>query len=378
MSFWLLAGGLILVTLAVLAVPLMRGGRKETPRAEHDLAVYRDQLSEVERDRDRGLLTPDEAEAARHEVERRLLAAAADRPEATSSHARGRSVTLAVLAVVVCGGSLGIYALLGAPGVPSLPHAARQAPNDGAPAMAQAVEQLAARLAEAPEDPRGWNLLGRSYAQLGRYREATNAFRQAILHGDDSATAQVNLGEMLVAAQNGVVGPESRQAFAAALQRDPAEPRARYYAGLAYAQDGLLTQALTVWQDLLRDSPPEAPWRDLLRQQIAALQTELGQSPAPTGPGPDQSDVAAAAAMSKAEREAFIQSMVDGLAARLEQTPDDLDGWLRLTRAYTVLGQRDQAEAALARATDLAQDLPANAPAHGAIAAARDQLDSMP
>ncbi|MEM7221771.1 MAG: c-type cytochrome biogenesis protein CcmI [Pseudomonadota bacterium] len=375
MTFWLIAGSLILITLAVLLIPLLRAAKTPAPRTEHDLAVYRDQLAEVERDLSRGVLDPEEAEAARQEVKRRLLVADATPNQPAAARRAGLVLPIA-LALLVPAASLALYFGLGSPGQPSLPFAERPAPEPPPVEMVQAIEQLAARLAQQPEDTQGWQLLGRSYAQLGRFREAAEAFNQSIAHGDDSADAYANLGEMLAAAQNGTLGAASRQAFAAALERDPNNPRARYYGGLALAQDGRLAEALQVWRNLERDSPTEAPWRPLLEQQIAALGAELGEAPA--APGPSQSDVAAAAEMSPEERAAFIESMVARLASRLQETPDDLEGWLRLARAYGVLGRRDDGLAALERADALAAELPADAPVHGTIAETRAGLEQMP
>lgn len=379
MTFWLVGGALILITLGVLVAPLLRRVKAPAPRAGHDLAVYKDQLAEVERDLARGVLEPAEAEAARHEVERRLLAVAPE-PAPAPLRRRGNLVLVGALCLALPAAALGLYFYLGVPGLPSQPFAARPAPQEPPRELVEAVEQLAARLTAAPADPQGWALLGRSYGQLGRYREAAEAFRQAIDQGDQSAETYASLGEMLAAAGNGVVGPEARQAFAAALERDPNNPRSRYYAGLAYVQDGRLPEALAVWQELAADSPAQAPWRPLLEQQIAALTTELGlaTTPRPQDPGPSAADVAAAAQMSAEERQAFIAAMVERLASRLEESPDDLAGWLRLARAYRVLGERAQGLAALEQARALAADLPADAPEHGAIAEIGAALEQLP
>ena len=253
MTFWLIAGALILVTLVILLLPLLRRAKVPVERAQHDMAVYRDQLAEVERDLARGVVNPEEAEGARQEVKRRLLTAdSAEAPDQTAERQSGNLVLLIALCVLVPAATVGLYLGLGNPGQPSVPFAERPAPDAPPVEMVQAVEQLAARLAQDPSDPEGWQLLGRSYAQMGRFRAAAEAFRQAIAQGDDSANAYASLGEMLTASRNGDMGPDARQAFAAALGRDPANPRARYYAGLAYAQDGLLAQALQVWQELER------------------------------------------------------------------------------------------------------------------------------
>lgn len=381
MTLWLLAAALTLLTLAALAWPLWRARQRAARRGDYDLSVYRDQLEELDRDHARGLISDGEIEAARREIERRMLQATSEegaehaKPSTDKASAR---VLLTILFVLLPLAALGLYWQLGAPSVPSQPFAAREQPREQAPALVAATQQLADRLAANPNDPNGWLLLSRSYVQLDLYDKAVEAVQQAIRYGDDSANAYASLGEVIAAANGGQLTPEARQAFAAALERNPNDPRGRYYGGLAYAQDGRLEQALAVWQDLADDSPPDAPWRPLLMRQLAQVRSALGLDPAPplaASPAPSepsQEDMAAAADMSAEERAAFIRSMVDRLATRLEDEPDDLDGWLRLARAYVVLGESQAAGDALERAKSLAADLPAD----GAERQEIDRLES--
>ncbi len=377
MTFWLIAGAMTALAVGLLLPPLLRRPAQSTPRQAYDLSVYRDQLTEVERDVQRGVLTPDQAAAARTEIERRLLAAAGDEPAAKRpARPAGKPWPLAAgLAAGLPLAALGLYILLGAPGVPGLPLAERERPGAVAQDAVQLVERLAQQMAEAPEDPGGWRLLARAYSELGAFDEAGRALHQAIARGDESADTRAALGEALTAANGGRVVPDARRAFAAALERDPANPRARYYGGLAYAQDDRPDEALRVWQTLARESPADAPWQPFLTEQIArTLATLDGTSEGSNAPGPSAEDMAAAGEMTSEQRAAFIHSMVERLATRLEAEPNDLNGWLRLTRAYTVLGEREPAAAALARASALAKDLPPDAPQHSAIGRAREAL----
>lgn len=382
MTLWLIAGTMTALAVGLLLWPLLRLTGAPESRRGFDMAVYRDQLAEVERDLGRGVLTDDQATAARHEIERRLLGAAETAPpdERTvpAQKSRWTPAVAAILALALPIGALGLYGLFGSPRISSSSfHEGVSAEADMPGDMVQLVEQLARRMAESPEDPRGWSLLGRSYVQLGRYGEATDAFRQAIAHGGEGSENWADLGEVLTAANNGTVVPEADLAFAEALKRDPGNPRSRYYSGLSLTQKGRMEEALEVWQALAADSPPGATWEDLLSQQIAAARDSLGLPAAerrPQAAGPSAEDMAAAAEMGPEEQEAFIRSMVGRLAARLEQEPEDLDGWLRLTQAYRVLGERDAATAALQRAAALVADLPSDAPEHGQVERARAAL----
>ena len=392
MIFWSIAATLTMLVVAGLLVPLLRRPRDTAERSAYDLAVYRDQLAEIGRDLARGEIGAEQAATARTEVERRMLAASpADPPRNKRASAPRRPAHKAVaigLVIAVPALAVGSYMFLGDPGAPSQPFAERRTTADAdtqsIPALAEMADRLAARLANEPNDLDGWLLLARTYGALGRFAEAARVYTQAIENGFDAAEMHAAQGEALTAAADGTVTPEARQAFAAALERDPAEPRARYYGGLAMAQDGRLREAVTVWSALLREAPPEASWRDFVAGQVRQATAALGEDPPSEAvetappmadvPGPSQGDVEAAGQMSDEERVAFIRSMVERLAARQEAQPDNLEGWLRLVQAYGVLGEVDRAQAALARAEALVRDLPADAPNRAAVEAARQGL----
>ena len=387
MIFWVIAVVLSAGVVASLLLPLLRRPRAVIDRGAYDLFVYRDQLAEIDRDAARGEIGAEQAAAARIEVERRLLAIA----PATASRPLAPRMVSIVLAIAVPAAAVGVYLFLGTPGIPSQPFAERTTTVDAAAqsdeTITQLAERLAARLADEPDNRAGWILLARTYTGLQRFEDAAQAYGQAIENGFDEAEMYAAQGESLTAAAGGIVKPNARSAFAAALERNPAQPRALYYAGLAMAQDGRVREAMEVWTGLLRETPAEAPWRDFIAAQVRQAATTLGEEP-PTeaaettqppstqspAPSPSQADIEAAGEMSEADRATFIRSMVARLASRLETQPDDLDGWLRLARAYGVLGEADRAKVALAQADDLIRNLPADAPERAAVAAARAAL----
>jgi len=280
--FWALAAIMTGLVVVGLLWPL---GRRRRPAEEpyaQDLAVYRDQLGELDREAAQGLLTPEQAEAARLEVQRRLLAADARRQAArrTAGGAGSTRLWLAGLTMALPVAALAIYLTTGNPGLPSLPFADRAAERDAARSQAAQLQQMAAaleqRVAQAPDDARAWELLGRTRANLGRPAEAATALAQALKVGEPRADLLAALGEMLVLQADGTVTPKAEEAFGHALKLDPREPRARYYQGLAAAQRGDNAAALQVWQALAADSTPDAPWLPLLRRQIQALQAPTG------------------------------------------------------------------------------------------------------
>ena len=397
MTFWLVAGALSALAIGLLLWPLLRRPGEVAPRQAYDLNVYRDQLAEIAREAAEGSLGAEQATAARAEIERLMLATAETGASAPNGPAEPRAIDRAVtwslavtLAFAIPLAAIGIYLLLGNPGLPSIPLAERpvpEAPSESVagPDMEALTVRLAARLAAEPDNRDGWLLLGRSYAQLDRLDAAAGAYRQAIALGFDDAEVQGALGEILAAQAGGTIGPEARGAFAAALEHDPRNPRALYYAGLALAQDGRAQEAIDLWLGLLRQSTAEATWRPVVAQQIREAAASLGiEAPeipvAPElaqenpQPGPGAADVEAAGQMSAEDRAAFIRSMVARLAERLEAEPGDFQGWLRLARAYGVLGERGQALDALNRAESAIRAQPEGAPERAQLEAARSDL----
>ena len=269
----------------------------------------------------------------------------------------------------------GVYASLGTPGLPGRPFAEIERPVEEPEAVAafrEPVERLAARLQSDPDNLEGWLLLGRSYVVLQRYREAADALRQAAaLSGGDPEVLGM-LGEAIVWANDGVVVPEAVSIFRQALETQPDDPASRFHLALASAQAGEVQQAYEMWLALAADAPADAPWQGdlegLIRQAAAVLGVEPGAVPrgppaAPRAPdlaeapsGPTADDVAAAAEMTPDERMEMIRTMVEGLAARLEENPDDAQGWRRLARSYAVLGEPGKALDTLRRAVELAPD----------------------
>ncbi|MDX2233571.1 MAG: c-type cytochrome biogenesis protein CcmI [Hyphomonadaceae bacterium] len=355
----------LLITAAVawaLARPLLAAVEAPADAAAFNTAVYRDQLEEVERDVARGVLGAPEAAAARTEIERRILAAAkgAPAPEAAAAVARAPKNAAVLVAAAVAAAAGGLYLALGDPAAPDQPLRAR-AP--GGPVVAggdamhgqmdDLVRQLDAKLKENPDDPTGWALMARSLARLDRPADAIAAYERAITltEGRDGAL-MAEYAEMRVIANGGVVDRDAEAIFARMLREQPGAPQGRYYLALAKAQRGDRAGALADWRALLADTPPDAPWRASLEQQIA----DASGAPAPRGPDADA--VKAAEAMSPAERGAMIDAMVNQLAERLKTNPDDLAGWRRLARAYDVQGRAADSARAHERVLALAPNDP--------------------
>lgn len=375
---WLVIIAMALVAAAALLLPLLRTRTAPDRRADYDIEVYRDQLAELDRDLARGVIGEGEAKAARAEIGRRMLAVSRDESGTPAPASLGAARPLAIAAAAAVPAlAVALYLGLGSPQIPSLPLSARHA---GESASAQAareeltrqVASLAERLQKNTEDLRGWLLLARSLGQLGRHNEAVTAWRQVMRLSGDSVEHSGDYAESLVQAADGVVTPDARAAFERVLAADPLDPRSRFYVGLAQAQAGESHAALQSWTDLLATAPPDAPYLPTVRERIRRTAAEAHIDPATIKPspelqrmaeaaqqaprGPSAADMEAMQRMSPEERQKAIRGMVEGLAARLEAQPDDVEGWRRLGRAWRVLGEREKSAQALAKAAALAPD----------------------
>ncbi|MGX1309367.1 cytochrome c-type biogenesis protein CcmH [Amorphus suaedae] len=350
MVFWVSVA--ILTGMAVLAVlwPLSR--RQPGPDdAPHDVAVYRDQLGEVDRDVERGLIAPGEAEAARAEIARRLLRADREAGAAsTTSRNRRRVVALAAIVAVPLI-SLLVYGTLGRPTYPDQPRAARLQAPAGDETLSTLVARVEDHLSKNPDDGRGWDVLGPVYLRLGRPADASAAFTNAIRLQGQSAERLAGLGEAIVQANGGVVTDDATAAFQAANDLDPTAANPRFFLALGLSQEGKTEEAIAAWNALIASASGGEPWLPVARRQVAALGGEPAEAPAAM-PGPGRADVEAAAGMTDEDRQAMIEGMVSQLATRLDSSGGSVDEWLRLIRAYQVLGRTDEAKAAAARATE--------------------------
>jgi cytochrome c-type biogenesis protein CcmH len=352
MTLWFI---LALMTAAAVFAVLWPLSRPVPVAGGSEVAVYRDQLAEIERDRAAGRIGAAEAEAARTEVSRRLLAAAdaeRDPAERPTTSARARRIAAVAALVLVPLGGLSLYLALGSPALPGQPLAARLGQAPGQRSIETLVAQVETHLEKNPNDGRGWEVLAPVYLRAGRFNDAVKARSEGLRLNGETAERQADLGEALVAAAQGVVTADAAKAFARAHELDPTLPKARFFLGLAAEQDGRPADAAKRWRELVAEAPVGAPWAAFVREALARVDPAAAASaPASTAaPGPSTADVAAAAALSPEQRHEMVRGMVARLAARLRDNGGDLDGWVRLMRAYMVLGERDKARSALADA----------------------------
>jgi cytochrome c-type biogenesis protein CcmH len=334
----------LMTAAAIFAVLWPLGRRHDRPQNEgSEAAVYKDQLAEIERDLATGLIAAPEAEAARVEIGRRLLACVGGEPApATQSSLRWRRVAAVLALAGLPLVAVGVYAPLGSPQLGDFPLAERAHAPDMKQPLVNMVAQVEQHLEKNPSDGRGWSVLAPVLERLGRYDDAVRAFRNSITYNGESAERRAALGEAMTVAAGGVVTAEAKAEFERALTLNADEVRASYFLGLAAEQDGRQDAAATIWRALLKKAPADAPWRGLVQASLARVGgTESALS---------DETMAAAKDMSEGDRGAMIQGMVERLANRLKQNGDDVEGWLRLVRAYIVMGDPDKAKIALSNA----------------------------
>ena len=330
-------------TVAALLWPLLRMRLPARDRLSGELAIYRDQLAELERERAAGSVSPAEAAAARTEIERRMLAAG----DAATAAAKAKTSSDTVqkwlppaLSLFVPLLALGLYLQTGRPGLPAAPFADRGTEH---PAPSRQLD-VAGLLAEA---------------------------RARLAQDPNDADALAALGEGLTLEAGGTVTQPALEALQRALKTRPDDARILYYLGLHEAQSGDSKAALARWREVEAGSPPDAPWLPMLRAEIARVAKAAGievppaaaappsqmrqsQAPQSTMPQPSREQQEAMAQLSPEQQQQAIRTMVEGLAARLAAAPQDRAGWLRLANAWKVLGEHANAAAAYARADTLA------------------------
>lgn len=392
MAFWILVACLVVAVTFAITRPLLsnpqQGQDADATAAEADIAVYKDQLKEVTADEISGTLGTVEAESARSEIARRLLRSqAATEGAATPLPGRNRFATIAygLTLVTLPLASMAIYLTYGTPGLPGDPLSARVAGTENTRNPNDLIARVEKRLREHPEDGTGWSVVAPVYYAMGRYVDAATAYANAMRLVGETPDRLQGFANARIRAENGIVPADARTALQRILVIAPDRKEPRIWLALAKEQDGKIDEAIADYRKLIDEAPTDAPWRKVLEARLASLTSgeksategapQTSGNPATAPPTPSASNAApnaaAVASMAPEQRQAFINGMVDRLADRLKTNGNDVEGWLRLIRAYEVLGRRDDAvkalgdakvnlrsdQAGLARVEDLAREL---------------------
>ena len=356
-----------LMTGAVVFAVLWPLGRARTAGArEPEVAFYRTQVADIDREAALGLLAPADAEAAKAEAARRLLHRAGGSAAAAPSRSAVRVAALIAL-IAIPALAVGIYTSVGNPEIPDQPLKARLAARQPADDIRTAIAKIEQHLATSPDDGKGWEVLAPVYMRLGQFDKAAHAFAEmSRILGETPDRLSAQAQALVFAARNQVT-PQAQELFRKVLASDPKEPTSRFFLALAQEQAGDTDGALTSFKGLLADSPPNAPWLNEVRNRISLIE---GAGPGSTA-GPQGEAATAIRSLPQGEQQAAIRGMVEQLATRLRTEGGDVESWLRLVRAYKVLQEPDRAreafadarkalaedKAALTRLDDLAKEL---------------------
>ncbi len=368
MMLWIILTLMSCAAVAALTIPLVRRYETILESRKAGASVFADQLKEVEHDRSAGTISATEAEAAKIEIERRLLASAKLVNEMNPVSNRWKIVALAASTGLVALMAVNIYALLGRPDVPGAATTAPAVDQAAAPAASadqeaaaaggsgdvdQMINGLAARLQQNPKDAEGWRMLGWSYFNRQRYQESADAYGKAMALDPSNLDYKSFYAEALVQAAGGMVIPIAQAAFDEVLKQDPKEFRARFYIALSREQAGDLTSALDQWTSLYADAPKGAGWLVDVKARIEDLgkrtgrdvsQVLAGATPAVAGAG------SSTTALDAEAQQELISGMIAKLAAKLEANPQDREGWAMMIRSLKVQGNMAGAQAALDKA----------------------------
>jgi cytochrome c-type biogenesis protein CcmH len=345
MQFWVYAMLLLVCVTAALAFGSQRLARWSVGTDEDGgLAVFKHQLAELDADVASGRVVTSESEGLRNELSRRILAAARGQ---TANTARVTSPRTMALSLLVPLAALLIYAQVGKPNMPDVPRAERLANAQKTGDTLALVAQVEDHLTQKPGDVQGWQLLVPVYMDAGRFADAAAAQMQIMALTGETAALQAGVAEALTLRDKGLMPEPAITAAMNAFRLDAANPKAQFYHALALSQQGKTPDALAAFNNMITNAPADAPWRGAVQDQIKRLTS--------SGAAPQISDAQAADIqnMKPADQQAMIRSMVEGLEAKLAVKGDDLEGWLRLIRARTVLGEPDKAAGALTKAREI-------------------------
>lgn len=372
---------------AIVIYPLIRKTQVSVSSSSATLSILNDQLSEIQRDTTRGLITEAEAHAATQEIKRRILSHARLNPVITTG--KKSSIVIVVAAIIVPLTAAGYYSFAGSPKIASIAFADRQDELEEQRRIEDLTRRLADQLQNDPDGGalEGWMLLGQTYVRMGRNADAANAFETASLKEDADSVVFSMFAEALIFAEQGVVTPKAERAIDQAIALDPQNPAGTYYKALALSQKGEGIEAHDMLTERLNNIDGFAPWMETFVVRANTIAEDIGREPmslaqfapmmAGNAPGPTAEDVEAASEMSAEDQNEFIRSMVARLADRLNETPDDLDGWMRLGNAYKVLNEIDSSIEAYSKAQLLLRDLPKSDPRHRTVEDALKNLRAL-
>ena len=279
--FWVICAGLILIALAfVLPTAMQRAGESdremEDERKEANIAVYRDQLSELESDLRNGIVSDEQYAQDREEIERRLL-------EDTATSQTTKTVTAPALlrnTAYLLGIGLPLIAVIfylnvGSPkSITETPQVASARGQTAAPQertqeqIAANVDKLAQRLQSNPNDAQGWTMLARSYNSMEKWSEAAGAYAKATEQSPNNADLWAEYAFATAMANGRSLEGKPMELINRALKVDPQNSKALQLAGSAAFQAKDYKKAIDYWQQILKQVPAGSEVEQAITERI--------------------------------------------------------------------------------------------------------------
>lgn len=362
MIFWIVAAILAFLATLCVVMPLARNKDNAVSNIQLDKALYHARIGEIEQDRKLGRISDEQAEAAQSEEGRKLISIAKVEQTDEAQLATVRSVNfyrwfqgISLISIPLI--SLSVYLMLGSPFTPDQSLVSRVSVDPAGQTLEENVARVEAHLAKFPDDASGWAVLAPVYTRMDRYTDAANAWARVLQLNPNFPEVRSILAEAIMKTTGGIVTKQAGDLFHSELKINPASARSRYYIALSLSQEGAFEEASKSWQLLIDGSNPQSPWLETAKQFRDEAMERSGEKLLPkinapsNAKGPTKEQILEAQKLSEKDRASMIQNMVDGLAAKLEDDPTNQKSWLRLIRAYNVLGDKKAAMSAILKAT---------------------------
>ena len=353
---------LSIVAILFILVPYFRSKNVEQADAP-DIAVYKSQLIELSNDIERGLISEDEGKRTRVEIERRLIKAS-DIGTAVVEVEKPSNILAATFVLIILF-SASLYAFFGTPKMPDFPKhlddiASHEGPEgDRVRETNKMISTVMARLAEVPDEAQGWAYLANLHMSLGNFQTAAEALSTAQNLEPDTFDYNLMYAESLIMASNERVTPSALVILNKAAKMNPEHPGPKYYLGLADYQAGDVEIAHSAWKNVRSELEDNDPLVPLIDFWINKAEVDLGlieALPQTRAPSITAEQAETIQNMSEGDQQELIRQMVAQLADKQVENPTNIEGWIRLSRAYMVLGQKEQAIEAMKSAIENAPD----------------------
>ena len=340
----------------------------QTDSKKVSLSIYGDQLRELERDLLSKHITKTELLSSQIEIHKSILLLS-NKPDVVSQRNSAKvSVVLLCSILLIPVLSVFIHLQLGPTHVPSMPYKNRSSEIVQTKSFEKLTNELLERLLSDPSggDPKGWELLGGAYMSGNHFDSAVKAFSELVRLDTKNSKSWSKLSVAIISLNNGVVTEKAIAALDNALLIDPSNIEGVYYKAKFLEQDGQINNAYSLLASRLKAEDRLAAWMEPYLEQIDRLGKILGYAAFRINDGfinnisPSLEEIDSASKMSDTERLEFINSMVDGLATRLKTDPENIEDWLKLTRAYFVMKRFSEAKEALEESSGLFKGLPVN------------------